>query len=84
MVTIFQFSVLLSGASAEERTMKTLSPVSVMRDSLPCIIRPQAPCTVKVMWLSVITGKYLHNRAGLLGAPQYAEFRNLHKHSDLT
>lgn len=63
--------------------MKTPSPVSVMRDSLPSIIRPQALFTMKVMWLSVITGRYFHNWAGKIGAPQYAEFRNLHKHSDL-
>jgi hypothetical protein len=49
-------------------TLKTLSLVSITRDSLSSGVRPQAPCTGQ------------HS----LGPPQYAEFRNLCKHSDLT
>jgi hypothetical protein len=43
----------------------------MMKDSLSCGVRPQAPCTG-------MFGKHS------LGPPQYAEFRNLRKRSELT
>jgi hypothetical protein len=70
-VSVCRYSVLFSGASVEVlrcNTLKTLSLVFTTRDSLSSGVRPQDPCTGQ------------HS----LGPPQYADFRNLCKHSDLT
>ena len=64
LVFVCQYSVLFSGTLTEglrRSTLKTLSLISMTRNSLSSRVRPQAPCTGQ------------HS----LGHPQYAEFLNL-------